>query len=50
MVIETPGGGGWGVKKDTQEKQAEAEPKSVTATFKGVMGSVADKAAHQLGV
>ncbi|GAA5902068.1 uncharacterized protein JCM6883_000481 [Sporobolomyces salmoneus] len=54
IVIETPGGGGWGKKPTTEEGEevgdGEGASESATGAFKGLMGSLADRAAHQLGV
>lgn len=53
IIIETPGGGGWGSKDATTEAKVvggEGETKRETPTFKGIMGSLAEKAAAQLGV
>ncbi|GAA5955531.1 hypothetical protein JCM3765_006806 [Sporobolomyces pararoseus] len=51
IVIETPGGGGWGNEStEVSEEQTKEETKKATPTFKGIMGSLAEKAAAQLGV
>ncbi|GAA5865764.1 hypothetical protein JCM1840_003252 [Sporobolomyces johnsonii] len=47
FVIHTPGGGGWG-SPGSEAKPAPA--KAAGVTFKGFMGSLAERAAAQLGV
>ncbi|GAA5870982.1 hypothetical protein JCM16303_001650 [Sporobolomyces ruberrimus] len=50
IIVETPGGGGWGKVTNEQDIQGDEAAPTIASTFKGVMGSLADKAAAQLGV
>lgn len=52
FVLHSPGGGGYGKKKEDGEvRSAHEEAKvSSTSTFRGFMGSIAERAAAQLGV
>ncbi|GAA5924884.1 uncharacterized protein JCM15063_005758 [Sporobolomyces koalae] len=50
IVIETPGAGGWGRPEDRTEVKEESRANAAVGAFKGVMGSLAERAAAQLGV
>jgi len=47
IIIETPGAGGWGDKENGGKKVEEEQ--TLTGQFKGLMGSLAERAAAQLG-
>ncbi|GAA5831347.1 hypothetical protein JCM5353_008565 [Sporobolomyces roseus] len=47
FVLHSPGGGGWGV---SGSEKREEDKKSEKSTFRGIMGSLAERAAAQLGV
>ncbi|GAA5900031.1 uncharacterized protein JCM6883_006068 [Sporobolomyces salmoneus] len=48
FVLHTPGGGGYGSKVASQPVESKEKPS--TSTFRGFMGSIAERAAAQLGV
>jgi len=49
FVLHSPGGGGYGSKTNSKPVDAKDKPSSAT-TFRGFMGSIAERAAAQLGV
>ncbi|GAA5982313.1 hypothetical protein JCM5350_006140 [Sporobolomyces pararoseus] len=54
FILHTPGGGGYGSKSNAKsldsEDKSSASTTSPTSTFRGFMGSLAERAAAQLGV
>ncbi|GAA5963916.1 hypothetical protein JCM3765_006052 [Sporobolomyces pararoseus] len=50
FILHTPGGGGYGSKSNAKSLDSSASTTSPTSGFRGFMGSLAERAAAQLGV
>ena len=50
IVINTPGAGGWGCDNERDEENTELEEPKAKPTLVGLVGSLAERAAAQLGV